>query len=235
MNRPANLNLEILLQAVNHLGPLVDDMVFLGGCATGLLLTDPAAPPIRATIDVDVIVGVGSLSEYYALSDQLRARGFREDTSEDAPLCRWVAEDVILDVMPIDEKILGFSNQWYTPAMQQAGEVELSTGQKIKMVTAPYFLATKMEAFYGRGGGDYLSSHDMEDLLAVIDGRPGIVEEIASCDIDLRSYLAKQFSQLVNDKSFIEAIPGHLPGDPASQARVPIIMDRIDLIQGKAA
>ncbi|MBE9523220.1 MAG: hypothetical protein IME95_08515 [Proteobacteria bacterium] len=232
MNRVANPNLEILLHAVNHLGPLVDDMVFLGGCATGLLLTDPGAPPIRATMDVDVIVGVGSLSEYYALSDQLRERGFTEDTSEDAPLCRWVAENVILDVMPIDEKILGFSNQWYAAAMQQADEIELPTGQRVKMVTAPYFLATKMEAFYGRGEGDYLSSHDMEDLLAVIDGRPELVEEIASCDTGLRSYLAKQFSQLVNEKSFIEAIPGHLPGDAASQARVPIIMDRIQSIQG---
>lgn len=157
MNRATNPNLEILLQAVNQLGPLVDEMVFLGGCATGLLLTDPGAPPIRATIDVDVIVGAGSLSEYYALSAQLRERGFTEDTSEDAPLCRWVAKNVILDVMPIDEKILGFTNQWYAPAMHQADTYGLPTGQRIKMVTAPYFLATKMEAFYGRGGGDYLS------------------------------------------------------------------------------
>lgn len=231
MNRATNPNLDILLQAVNQLGPLVDEMVFLGGCATGLLLTDPGAPPIRATIDVDVIVGAGSLSEYYALSAQLRERGFSEDTSEDAPLCRWVAKNVILDVMPIDEKILGFTNQWYAPAMQQADTYALPTGQRIKMVTAPYFLATKLEAFYGRGGGDYMSSHDMEDLLAVIDGRPDIVEEIATCDARLKTYLAEQFSQLLNDKKFLTAVPGHLPGDEASQGRVSVIMDRLRLIQ----
>lgn len=56
MHRERNPNLEILELAVAQLGPLVDDMVFVGGCATGLLLTDLAAPPIRQTRDVDVIV-----------------------------------------------------------------------------------------------------------------------------------------------------------------------------------
>lgn len=46
-------NLEILEQAVELLGDLADEMVFLGGCATGLLISDAAAPPIRVTQDVD--------------------------------------------------------------------------------------------------------------------------------------------------------------------------------------
>lgn len=45
---------------MDRLGPLVEDFVFLGGCAVGLLLTDRAAPPVRATVDVDVITEVGS-------------------------------------------------------------------------------------------------------------------------------------------------------------------------------
>jgi hypothetical protein len=53
MADPTNPNLEILPAAVYRLGLLADVMVLLGGCATGLLLTDPAAAPIRATIDVD--------------------------------------------------------------------------------------------------------------------------------------------------------------------------------------
>jgi hypothetical protein len=56
MSRVQNPNLEILTTAVEQLGELVDELVFLGGCATGLLITDPAAPPIRITRDVDAIV-----------------------------------------------------------------------------------------------------------------------------------------------------------------------------------
>ena len=107
MSRQQNPNLEIMQLAVEQLGELVNEMVFLGGCATGLLITDPAAPSIRVTRDVDAIVQITSLIEYSRLSKKLRAQGFREDISEDALICRWVAENVILDIMPTDPKILG--------------------------------------------------------------------------------------------------------------------------------
>ena len=74
----------ILELAVNALGALANDMVFIGGCATGLLITDLAAPVIRATKDVDVITEVASLMEYHRLSEQLRGLGFKEDQSENA-------------------------------------------------------------------------------------------------------------------------------------------------------
>ncbi len=81
MMRLKNPNLEILIRTVERLGELTDEMVFLGGCATGLLITDKAAPPIRMTKDVDAIVHVTSLIEYYKLSDKLRAVGFIAFTS----------------------------------------------------------------------------------------------------------------------------------------------------------
>lgn len=112
METNSDPNLEILELAVHQLGELVDEMVFVGGCATGLLISDPAAAPIRATDDVDVIAQVFSRSEYYRLSEKLRQRGFREDDSDDAPLCRWRGDAVILDVMPVDPEILGFGSDW---------------------------------------------------------------------------------------------------------------------------
>lgn len=178
MTRAQNPNLEILALAVDQLGQLTEEMVFLGGCATGLLITDAAAPPIRPTVDVDAIVQMVSLADYYQLSDKLRARGFTEDTSDDAPICRWVSKGVTLDVMPTDAQILGFGNNWYGPAAENAVSVELPSGKQIRMVSGPYFLITKLEAFDGRGGGDYLASHDMEDIVAVLDGRREIIEEV---------------------------------------------------------
>jgi hypothetical protein len=87
--RAADHNLELLRTVAERLGPLRDQVVFVGGAATGLLVTDPAAPTPRPTKDVDVIVEVASLAEYQTtLREQLLDLGFAEDTAEDAPLCR---------------------------------------------------------------------------------------------------------------------------------------------------
>ena len=213
--------------AVDRLGELADEMVFLGGCATGLLITDPAAPPIRVTRDVDAIVHVVSLNEYYKLSAKLRAHGFSEDRSEGAPICRWVTDNVILDVMPTDTTILGFGNEWYQAAAEHAEVISLPSGKQIRMVSAPYFLITKLEAFAGRGGGDYLASHDMEDIIAVLDGRPEIVEEVKKTDPMLVMALSERFRHLMQERFFLDSVSGHMPTDAASQGRVSIILDVI--------
>lgn len=230
MHRERNPNLQILERAVRHLGQLADEMVFLGGCATGLLLSDVAAPPIRVTQDVDVIVEVASIVDYHRLSGRLRQKGFREDQSPDAPICRWLAEDVVLDVMPTNPEILGFANEWYEPALGAAIDVELPSGKHIRMVTAPHFLATKLAAFDGRGQNDYVMSRDMEDIVAVLDGRPEIVDEVDKADNPLRTHLITRLAALLSNPAFVDALPGHLPGDAASQARVPLVMERIRAI-----
>ena len=159
------------------LGPVSDQLVFLGGCATGLLITDPAAPPIRATRDVDVIIEVASLAEYHRISEALRDRGFYEDQAEQAPICRWAGHGVLLDVMPTDPDILGFGSEWYERAFAAAQVHGLPSGHTIRLISASYFLITKLAAFEWRGNEDYASSHDIEDLIAVIDGRPDVTQE----------------------------------------------------------
>jgi hypothetical protein len=110
MNDP---NLDQLVAAAELLRPLLGELVFVGGCVTGLLITDGAAGAPRATFDVDAIAEITSYAAYADFGDRLRALGFGEDTSEDAPLCRWTHHRTILDVMPLDKKILGFANRWY--------------------------------------------------------------------------------------------------------------------------
>lgn len=110
MARTQNPNLEILEIAAQALGPLCDELVFLGGCATALQITDSAAPPVRVTRDVDTIAEVATAREYRVLEKRLRERGFEVDTSKDAPICRWAGHGILLDVMPTDERILGFGN-----------------------------------------------------------------------------------------------------------------------------
>jgi hypothetical protein len=228
-----NPNIEMLEIAVERLGKLIDDVVFLGGCATGLLLTDPAAPPIRATRDVDVMVEVASLAGYHSFNEKLRRRGFKEDSSPEAPICRWQSERIILDVMPTDPELLGFGNQWFARAFPVAHSHRLPSGASIRVLPSPYFLATKIEAFHHRGAGDFLLSRDVEDVVAIMDGRREIVKEIKNAENDLRDYLAGKFSQWLKDPDFMDALPGLLPSDAASQARALIIIERIEMITEK--
>ncbi|MDY6847766.1 MAG: hypothetical protein AB7F20_07015 [Geoalkalibacter sp.] len=65
-------NLEMVRHVAERLGELRGQVVFLGGAATTLLITDEAAPDVRPTLDVDVIVEIGSSSEYYRLGETLR-------------------------------------------------------------------------------------------------------------------------------------------------------------------
>ena len=230
MANTQNPNLEILELAIHRLGELADDLVFVGGCATGLLLTDPAAAPVRATYDVDAIAQVLSRAEYYQFAEKLKGKGFREDAEEGAPMCRWRHENVILDVMPIDPNILGFGSDWYQEAQENAVKFALPSGNTIFLITSSFFLITKLDAFNGRGKGDYMQSHDIEDIVTVLDGRPELLDELEKAEPKVKQELASRFEALRQNTKFIDAVAGHLAPDAASQARLPRIIGRIEAI-----
>ena len=223
----ANPNLELLELAAERLRQLLPEIVFVGGCATGLLIDDPAAAPVRGTYDVDVIAEISSYAEYAVFSDRLRALGFKEDTREGAPLCRWTHGALTLDVMPLDSQVLGFSNRWYPDALQTAGDIRLPGGLVIRAINAPYFLGTKLEAFKGRGKRDYLASHDLEDFMAVVDGRQFLVAEVKGASSELKIYIADSVRRLLNEPRFLDALPGYLLPDEASQARTGQLLSKL--------
>jgi len=97
---------------------------------------------------------------------------------------------------------------------------ELEADLRVRVGTAVYFCATKLEAFAGRGKHDYQSSHDVEDLMTAWDGRPELAEEIHSGPEDVRAYIAAEFRKLFATREFLDALPGYLVPDQASQARV---------------
>jgi len=228
MRRTKHQNIERVVAVASQLEELVQEVVFVGGAAAGLLVTDPAVGDIRSTIDVDVIVEVTTLAKYYNFQERLRSKGFRE-SMEDGVICRWRSKEILLDVMPTDQQILGFSNRWYIDAVRHAQFISVE-GVALRMVTAPYFLGTKLEAFYGRGKGDYMSSRDIEDLIVLLDGRPEIVEDVKGAEKAIKQYLGENFKELLADEEFLDALAGHLPPDEASQKRVSIIEERMKQI-----
>lgn len=220
------INLQMLCLVAKRLEPLLERLVFLGGCTTALFITDEAAPDVRVTHDVDVIVEVLSRNEYWQLEERLRELGCVQQIDEEV-ICRWTFDGVTLDVMPTDESILGFSNRWYSDAINNAETISINENLDIRLVTPAHFIATKLEAFFGRGNNDFWGSHDLEDIVTVVDGRPEILNELAAAETELKEYIAKAVSGLINTEGFREALSGHLPPDRASQERLPLLWQRL--------
>lgn len=219
-------NLSLLEDAVHKLAPFLDEIVFVGGITLGLLITDRAAAPIRATTDVDVIAEILSYAGYIEFSERLRNAGFTEDTSETPLTCRWRHGSLIVDILPLSKEVLGFTNRWYSRALEYASTFTLPDSPSIRVITAPFFLGTKMEAFRGRGNMDYQGSHDLEDFVAVIEGREILMQEFAEAPQDLRDYLAEAASALLAESRFLDVLPGFV----LDSERVPIIEERLALI-----
>ncbi len=221
-------NLRLLEEAATKLAPFLREIVFVGGVTLGLLITDKAAAPIRSTDDVDVIAEILTYVDYIAFSERLRKAQFTEDTSEEPLTCRWFHGKLKLDVLALSKEVLGYTNIWYESALHHPISFVLPSGQSIKLITAPYFLGTKMEAFRGRGQLDFQASHDLEDFVAVIDGRSTILEEIAGSRANLRKYLVEAARSLLRESGFLDVLPGFV----LDEGRVPLILERLTQLTG---
>lgn len=202
----------MLQRVADALGPdLLQEVAFVGGCTTGLLITDAVSrEAVRFTDDVDLIVHVIGLGNWYQLQQVLAGKGFRTSPEDDV-ICRTRlrdgnASDLIVDFMPDDAAILGFSNRWYADALREANDHSLLSGTVIRVVAPAYFLGTKLEAFRGRGNNDPLASRDTEDILNVVDGRASLGDEVARAPEDLRADIAAGIAQLLQHRDFDYAV-----------------------------
>ena len=209
------------------------DFAFLGGAVLGVLITDPAAPPARTTKDVDVLVDTPTRKSYTDLEARLRKLGFKNDTTEGAPICRWRWDEIVIDVMPPTKKVLGWKSAWLPEALNTAVPIDPKS-PLIRFVLAPYYLATKIEAFHGRGRDDFMGSQDMEDLVAVVNGRDTLLEEIGRTPPALRRYLGHEFSRFLKDSRFLDSLDGHLGFEGPEQGRKATVMKRLREIAAQA-
>jgi hypothetical protein len=163
------------------------------------------------------------------VAQQLRDLGFSEGSDV---ICRWTKGPMLIDVMPTNEAVLGFSNRWYGLVVSSAVTKGLPSGRSVKLITAPLFIATKLDAFLQRGQGRYNESHDIEDIINVVNGRPELVEEVAEAQPEVREFLREEAEDLLLTDEFLEAISWHLNTDAASQARKETVIARLRHIAG---
>ena len=205
------------------LGDLLPRMVFVGGATTALYIEDEAAQDPRPTEDVDCIIEIASRFEYYELEKKLENRGFRHSFKSGDPICRWRIQNITVDIMPTDPAILGFSNRWYQDGIQNAFEVELPSETMVAIFTLPYFIAAKIEAFHGRGHGDFRLSQDVEDIVTVLDGQLDY-QGIHDAPSKVKTFIKNQFATFLQDSRFLESLSGHLENGPVNAARTKRLM-----------
>lgn len=218
-----------MLLVAAKLNELALDHVFLGGSVLRFLLDAPDLTPVRQTRDVDVAIGVVAFEAYSALEERLRQAGFDHDMREGAPKCRWIFGDTIVDIMPAGGDYLGLNTAWFQEAVDTAKTIQVGDAT-LSIVEPAAFLATKLEAFNDRGDGDYLASHDLEDVITVVDGRRHIVKDVQLAPRKLRDFIVTEFARLLAVARFRNAIAAHLPPDEASQQRTPIVLSRLKAI-----
>ncbi|MEE8411915.1 MAG: hypothetical protein V3S47_05395 [Acidobacteriota bacterium] len=199
---------ELLEAAVEALEPIIDRIVFVGGVTT-ILYISREFDDLRATADVDVIVDT-NYSELTELEELLRNIGFVPDPEV---ICRHRKENLVIDLMPVDSSVLGFSNRWYAKALEHV-EVHRIANTEIKLISFPYFVATKLEAFASRGKGDYLGSEDMEDLITVLAGRPSFLVDLIETGGELLEFIRAEFARHLQSPDFRDALVGNFPRDP---------------------
>lgn len=197
---------------------------FLGGSLLSLLVTDKTVDAIRVTKDIDVMMDIRSRKDYHEVDAMLERLGFKHDTREDAPICRWICEDVTVDVLPIHEDVLGWNSKWFDVALEESSKIKVGN-RSIRIVSAPFFVALKVEAFEDRGKRDFITSTDFEDIICLFNGRPNIVEEILSSD-RLRGFLAEKFAGYLASHELVDAVEGFVQTEDNPEQRKRLIIER---------
>lgn len=220
MTHPQIRNLE---KVATVLASVPERFVFTGGATICLYVDEILQDELRPTLDVDCVVEIFSRAEYYTLMERLREVGLEECTEPNAPLCRWQYDDLIIDIMPCEPGVLGFSNRWYGEGMQNAITYNLPNGQVIDIFSPVYLVASKVEAFLGRGK-DFRFSKDIEDLVILLEGCQVLEEEFNQIQGEVKIFLGSWFRE--NSEELQEAVLTFLPA--SSGEREDLVIDLIE-------
>ena len=192
----------------NALEELQDNVVFVGGAIVSFYADREIFEP-RPTDDVDIIIEILNYRERAELEEKLRAKGFAHDVASGI-VCRYLFKGMTVDIMPTDDPSVGFNTRWYREGFRASIQYAIEDHHVIRILAAPYFIATKLEAFHDRGGKDGRTSSDFEDIIFILENRSTIWKEMKATDGHLKAYLVKEFSTLLRNKNLYEWIDSHV-------------------------
>ncbi len=223
------INIAVVAEVAAALKPIKEEIVFVGGAVISLYTDDPAADEIRPTQDVDMTINIVNLRRWVELQEELASLGFYPDPNGHA-ICSYKYNNIPVDIMSIEDGSMGPSNRWYKVGLDDLWSVN-AKDQEVKILSAPCFLATKFEAFNGRGV-DYRTSHDIEDIVYVLDNRTSIVEEIEMAKESVKSFLVEELEKLVTKGLLEEVLNSHIH-PLIIQYRLPLVQEKIGKILEK--
>ena len=218
INREATKKVALALRHLN------EQVVYVGGALVSLYIDDPAAEDIRPTKDIDLTFQIASYAKLELLREELNQLGF-DQNAEDTVICRFRYEDLKVDVMATETVGWAPSSPWFKAGFDKALPITLDE-VTIKVLPLPYFLATKIEAFFDRGMKDIYASHDLEDIVYLFNYTTNIDTQLLSSDMKVKTYLAQKLEEIRNNKTIVAAIPGSLYYEQADE-RMEIILERI--------
>lgn len=223
-----NLQINNIMLVSEALSQELEKFVFVGGSICPLLMENKNRKYSRPTFDVDIAVSVSSLFDFAEIEKSLRKLGFKNDNSS-AVLCRWRLGDLIVDMMPDKKDILGFTNSYYEEGIKNSKQIKLSNGIKIKVLSLPWFLASKLEAYQGRGKNDPRTSHDIEDIILVLDSRFNLEKDLSEFPDSLRRSIRPNCQNLLKGNYFQEAILYSIDGEDV-ETRIKMLVSFFGLI-----
>jgi len=202
-----------------RLDHLLKDVVFVGGSVVALYADDPAADEVRPTDDIDIVVGISTRVGFSQFEEKIRNLGF-QNVMDSKFIGRYKINEIIVDVMPIEESILGFTNKWYEEGMEKSFLFALDEEISIRLMPFHYFIASKIEAHNSRNKGDLRQSRDFEDIVYSFDNRLDPMIDMQKAKGEVQMYLKQQMDNLLQDPNFHEGVYSHLsPGSASSRIR----------------
>ena len=225
---PMSLNKLMLMTVAEGLADLRSDMVFVGGAVVELYIPDGVEiAEVRQTEDVDCVAEITSRNDFTELEERLRKLGFQHEKNV---ICRWVYKEVIVDVMPTDENILGFSNRWYREGIAHAVSYHLSDNIIINILPVAWFIACKIEALLGRGITNLRLSKDLEDIVFLLNYLATLENEIAIADYAVKKYIQENFQALLEQDVLPEAVFCVLPVGENNPQNTKLMLQKIQAI-----
>ncbi len=221
------INIAVVAEIAAALAEVKEHMVFVGGAVVSLYTDDPAADEIRPTKDVDLTLKIINLSHWEKLQDKLLKLNFSPDPFGQSICSSYKYKDISVDIMASEDGPLGSANRWYKIGFENLWKT-MAKNEEISILSAPCFLATKFEAFNSRGS-DYRTSHDIEDIVYIIDNRTSIVEEVKFCDTRIKSFLVAEIQKIKTKGLLIEVLLSHIH-PLIIEERIPLIEEKINQI-----